>query len=266
MQQVGLITGASSGIGYELAKIHASKGRDLILVARRETRLEEIKLELESRYGIEVMVIAKDLSLESSADEIYQETLKANIQVDYLFNNAGFGGIGTVAERKMQSDIDMIKVNIVALTKLTKLYLPGMLKENKGRILNTSSTASLIPGPNQAVYYASKAYVTSFTNALAYEVNQSDVRVTALLPGPTETEFGRISQMNETSLFNKTYSAYEVALKGYKAMEAGKLEVITGTSKMQALLLKLSPIVPKKLVLSQVKKMQQLPKPKKKIK
>lgn len=256
--KVALITGASTGIGKEFAYIHAKRGGDLIVVARRKDKLEALKKDLESKYGISVMVIEKDLSQLSAPKEIYNEVRKSNINVDYLINNAGFGGRGKFHEREWEQDLTMINLNITALTALTRLFLPDFVTRNKGKILNVSSTASLMPGPLQAVYYATKAYVTFFSNALAEELHDTNVTVTNLMPGATETEFAKVSGMDKTSLFNKTFSARGVAEDGYNAMLKGKLDIITGVSGSQKMMMSMVPLIPKKMMLKQIRQMQEV--------
>lgn len=258
MKKVALITGASSGIGKEFAKIHASKGGDLIIVARREEKLNTLKKELEKEYGIEVKVLVKDLAKAEAPKEIYDEIKAANINIDYLINNAGFGGLGKFHERDWQDDLNMINLNIIALTALTRFFLPDFVKRNSGKILNVSSTASLMPGPLQAVYYATKAYVTSFSNAIAEELHDTKVTVTALLPGATETEFGKTSGMDKTDLFSNTFSAEGVAKDGYEAMLAGELDVLSGLTFTQKIMMKALAFTPKKMLLSQVRQMQEV--------
>lgn len=258
MKSTALITGASSGIGKELAYIHAEKGGDLVIVARRADKLNALKTDLEQKHGINVHVIVKDLTLPSAPQEIYEELRQAGIEIDYLINNAGFGGHGKFHERPWESDLAMINLNVVALTALTRLFLPDMVYKDSGRILNVSSTASLLPGPLQAVYYATKAYVTSFSNAIAEELYDTKVSVTALLPGATETEFARTSGMDKTDLFKNTYSAREVAEDGYKGMLEGKLDVMAGLSLTQRMMMASIPLTPKKMLLGQVRKMQEV--------
>lgn len=256
--KTALITGASSGIGKELAIIHAKQGGNLVLVARSEGRLNELKEQLEKKHQITVSVIAKDLSQTNAAHEIYNEIKKQGIEVDYLINNAGFGGVGKFNERKLKEDLNMINLNISALTALTHLFLQDFVKRNEGKILNVSSTASLLPGPLQAVYYATKAYVTSFSNALAEELHNTNVTVTNLMPGATATEFGKVSGMDKTELFNKTASAESVAKDGYDGMIKGKLDVISGLTTSQKIMMSMVPLTPKKVLLSQVRKMQEV--------
>ena len=156
------------------------------------------------------------------------------------------------------NDLSMINLNIVALTALTRYFLPGMVERNSGKILNVSSTASFMPGPLQAVYFATKAYVTYFSNAISEELHDTDVTVTALLPGATETEFAKTSGMDKTNLFKKTVSAYTVAKDGYDGMIAGKLDVVSGLTFQQKLMMAAIPVTPKKMLLSQVRKMQEI--------
>lgn len=256
MKNVALITGASTGIGKELAQIHAEKGGDLVIVARSADKLNILKSSLEKEYKIIVMVIPKDLGRADAPAEIYDELKQAGVQVDYLINNAGFGGIGRFDEREWAQDLAMINVNIIALTALTRLFLPGFVQRNKGKVLNVSSTASLMPGPLQAVYFATKAYVTSFSNAIAEELHGTKVSVTALLPGATETEFGRLSGMDKTVMFDKTAGARGVAEDGYMGMLSGKLNVISGLPFSQKILMAMIPFLPKKMLLKQVMQMQ----------
>lgn len=257
-KKVALITGASTGIGKELSHIHAEQGGDLIIVARNEKKLNELKAELEKKHKIKVLVIAKDLGKADAPKEIFEEVKKAGIQVEYLINNAGFGGLGKFHERKMEEDLAMINLNIVALTALTRLFLPQMVKRNSGKILNVSSTASFMPGPLQAVYYATKAYVTFFSNAIAEELYDTNITVTNLMPGATETEFGRVSGMDKTEMFNKTASARSVANDGYNGMVKGKLDVVSGLTFSQKMMMAMIPFTPKKMVLTQIRKMQEV--------
>lgn len=255
-RKVALITGASSGIGRELAKIHASKGGDLVVIARRENKLIELKNELEKKYNINVKTIAKDLSLPEAPTEIYNEVKKSGIKIDYLINNAGFGGRGLFYERPLSLDLQMIQVNIIALTTLTRLFLPEFVERNSGKILNVSSTASLMPGLLQAVYYATKAYVTFFSNAIAQELSNTNITVTNLMPGATETEFAKTSDMESTGVFAKPMSPDLVAREGYEGMLNSKLDVISGLTGSQKLMLKFAPLTPKKVLLKQVYNLQ----------
>ncbi|MGD1958195.1 MAG: SDR family NAD(P)-dependent oxidoreductase [Fulvivirga sp.] len=255
-KKIALITGASAGIGKEFAHIHAARGGDLVIVARREDKLLALKEEVEKNYAVKVNLLVKDLSDPKAPKEIYEEVLQQGIQIDYLINNAGFGGIGKFYERDLAKELNMINLNISALTSLTHFFLQDFVKKNSGRILNVSSTASLLPGPLQAVYYATKAYVTSFSNALAEELRDTDISVTNLMPGATATEFGSISGMDKTALFDKTASARKVAEDGYNGMLKEKLDVISGLTTSQKIVMSMVPLTPKKVLLSQVRKMQ----------
>lgn len=258
IQKSSINNRASSGIGKEFAHIHAEKGGDLIIVARRKDKLNQLKAELEQKHSIKVLVIAKDLSLANAPADIYQEVKEAGIEVDYLINNAGFGGRGKFHERAWVQDLAMINVNVIALTTLTRLFLPNFVNKNSGKVLNVSSTASLMPGPLQAVYYATKAYVTSFSNAIAEELHNTNITVTALLPGATETEFASTSGMDQTDLFANTFSARSVAQDGYDGMLAGKLNVIAGVTFAQKIMMATVPLMPKKMMLTQIRKMQEV--------
>ncbi|MFN5089848.1 MAG: SDR family NAD(P)-dependent oxidoreductase [Bacteroidota bacterium] len=230
MKNTALITGASNGIGLELAKVHASKGGDLVLVARNKTKLDELKAELESQFKVSVYTIGKDLSANNSAQEVYDETTKQNIQIDYLINNAGFGDFGMFAETEWNKELQMINLNITTLTQFTKLYLQDMVKRKSGKIMNVASTAAFQSGPTMAVYYATKAYVLSFSEAVDNEVSGKGVTVTTLCPGPTESGFQAAAAMEESNLVKgkKLPTAKEVAEYGYSSMMKGKTVAIHG--------------------------------------
>jgi short-subunit dehydrogenase len=243
-----LITGASGGIGLELARIHAQKGRDLVLVARSQDKLEIVKQELETQYEISVVLLIEDLSQPESAHRIFTRTEALGLEIDILINNAGFGGQGLFHEHNLSDERAMMQVNMIALTSLTHYYLKRMLERNRGRILNVSSTASFVPGPLHAVYYASKAYVTSFSLAIAEEVRGAGVTVTALCPGPVDTGFAAVAHLENVSIFKRAKSAVSVAQCGYRAMERGDL-VVFNERKLKFLLEWITPILPRKLVL-----------------
>ncbi|MDX2302993.1 MAG: SDR family oxidoreductase [Microscillaceae bacterium] len=225
-----LITGASNGIGLELAKVHASKGDHLVLVARNRAKLDELKSELERQYKVQVYVIAKDLSNNNAAQEVYDETQKQNIRVDYLINNAGFGDFGMFVETNWQKELQMISLNITTLTQFTKLYLQDMVKRKKGKIMNVASTAAFQSGPTMAVYYATKAYVLSFSEAVDNEVRKHGITITTLCPGATESGFQAAAAMEESALVKgkKLPTAKQVAEYGYKTMMKGKTVAIHG--------------------------------------
>lgn len=231
MNKTALITGASNGIGLELAKIHAKNSDNLVLVARSKDKLEELKADLEKQYKVTIYIIAKDLSLPNSAQDIFEEVKKQNITVNYLVNNAGFGDFGMFAETDWKKEEQMINLNITTLTQFTKLFLQDMIKNGGGKIMNVASTAAFQSGPTMAVYYATKAYVLSFSEAIDNEVRPQGVTVTALCPGATESGFQAVAKMEESKLVKgrKLPTSKEVAEYGYKAMMRGKTVAIHGT-------------------------------------
>lgn len=225
-----VITGASSGIGYEFAKILAQKQYQLVLVARNLDRLNDIKQELEAKFGINVILIPADLSLENVAEGIVKEIKYRQLNVEILVNNAGFGYGGYYTQQTWENEKDMIQVNIKSLSQLTKLILPLMLEKKKGRICNVASTAGFYPGPLMAVYYASKAYIVSYSQALSNELKKTGVTVTCLCPGPTATNFQTVAGVEKSRLFkiSKMATAKDVAEYGYQAMMRGKTVAIPG--------------------------------------
>jgi len=260
MSKRALITGASGGIGLELAQIHAANGGDLVLVARSRDKLLRIKSELEQQYKIKVHVIVQDLTETNAGRAVYDEVKSAGLEIDYLINNAGFGGIGKFNERKLEEDLAMIQLNVMALVELSHLYVKDFVARGSGKVLQVSSTASLVPGPLQATYYATKAFVTSFSNALAEELSGTRVSVTNLMPGATDTDFGKVSGMDKTKLFDDVSSAKSVAEDGYKAMMAGDIDKISGLTFSQKVLMKIMPFMPKKMILKQIRGMQEVKK------
>jgi short-subunit dehydrogenase len=255
MKKTALITGASNGIGLELAKIHASKGGDLVLVARNKSKLDELKTELEKQFNVSVYTIGKDLSATESAQEIYDETNRQNIQVDYLINNAGFGDFGMFTDTDWNKELKMINLNITTLTLFTKLYLQDMVKRKSGKIMNVASIASFQPGPTLAVYCATKAYVLSFTEAISNEVSDKGVSIIALCPGATETGFQAAGGLDESKLFKdkKLPTGKEVAEYGYSSMIKGKTVAIHGI--MNYILSNSIRFIPRALVLKVSRKM-----------
>jgi short-subunit dehydrogenase len=258
MKNVALITGASSGIGRELAWIHAERGNDLIVVARREHELQTLAQEINAKHGTQVRVIAKDLAVATAPQEIFDEVEAAGLQVDYLINNAGFGLLGNFVERDLAATLPMIQVNIVALTALTRLFVPGMVARKQGWVLNVASVAGLMPGgPLQSVYFASKAYVISFSSGLAEELRGTNVTVTTLCPGPTETEFAKVAEMNASAVFANAFSARSVAEDGYNAMLKGELLKISGVPFSQKVMIPIMPLLPRAGILSAIRKTQE---------
>ncbi|HYA85815.1 MAG TPA: SDR family oxidoreductase [Nitrospirota bacterium] len=242
--QTALITGASGGIGYEFAKLLAQDCNTLVLVARNGDRLAEVKKELETGTSVSVLVVEKDLAKPGAADELYRELRIKNIGVDILVNNAGFGDNGAFSETDWALEEKMIAVNIIALTQMTKLFVKGMVERKSGRVLNVASTAAFQPGPFMAVYYASKAYVLSFSEAIASELKGTGVTVTVLCPGPTGTGFATTARMEHSRLFNlvKPASAADVARFGYQAMQSGSMVAIHGAlNKIMAFSTRMAP-------------------------
>src|ERR1700693_836076 len=200
--QTALVTGGSGGIGLEIAKVLARNGCDLVLVARKRDTLEAAAGQIEGKFDVRVQVFAADLRRPDAPQTIFNFLHNENIPIEALVNNAGFGLGGEFADTKIKRELEMIQVNIVALTHLTKLFLPPMIKRNSGRVLNVASTAAFQPGPLMAVYYATKAYVLSFSEALAEELRNSGVTVTALCPGPTQTAFASSAEVGGSRLFS----------------------------------------------------------------
>jgi uncharacterized protein len=255
MSKTALITGSSNGIGYELAKIHAEKGGDLVLVARSKDKLDELKKELEEKYNIRVITIGKDLSVTGAAKEVYDELNQNRISVDYLINNAGLGDFGFFAESDWKKQETMINLNITALTHFTRLFLPDMIRRGNGKILNLASTASFQPGPTMAVYFATKAYVLSFSEAIHNEVRDKGISVTALCPGSTESGFhAAVTDGRKPLKDRKKSSSREVAEYGYRAMMKGKAVAIHGFK--NSIMANSVRFVPRSLVVKIARKMQ----------
>jgi short-subunit dehydrogenase len=228
-RQTALITGASVGIGRDLARVFAEHGHDLVLTARNRGQLEALAAELKQRHGVTVHVIAKDLAQPAAPLELFDEARSRGAPIDVLVNNAGFGTSGPFDRTDVDAILNMLQVNVVALTHLTRLFLPEMLARGHGRILNVASTAAFQPGPLMAVYYASKAYVLSLSEAIAAEVERKGVTVTALCPGPTATEFQKRAGVENSRLFQRnTMDAMTVARAGYAGLMRGKRIVIPG--------------------------------------
>lgn len=224
MRKTALITGASGGLGMEFARIYAREGYDLVIAARSEGKLFKLKNELEQQYNCHVHVFAIDLSQPDAAYEVYNYTLEQNITVDSLVNNAGFGDFGNFWEVDIQRQTELLQVNIVALVQLTRYFLPGMVERGRGSVLNLSSVAAFSAGPRMCLYYASKEFVRSFSEAIAEELRGTGVTVTALCPGPTATGFEKAAEMKNSHMFTmfKPASAKAVAEAGYKAASRGK--------------------------------------------
>jgi short-subunit dehydrogenase len=230
MSKTALITGASSGIGLELAKIFAANNINLVLVARSENKLKALSAELHAKHNIGVTVLAFDLSDYNNAQKVFDACTAASIQIDYLVNNAGFGDFGLFHESDWHKQEQMINLNITTLTYLTRLFIPGMIAQRAGKIMNVASTASFQPGPTMSVYYATKAYVLSFSEAISNELEPYGITVTALCPGATESDFQNKADMHESRLVKgrKLPTSAAVAAYGYAAMMKGQVVAIHG--------------------------------------
>lgn len=257
MKNTALITGASNGIGYELAMIHAAKGSDLVLVARNRHRMEKLKSELEKKNHVNVYIIMKDLAVPGAAREVFDEIKLHRITIEYLINNAGFGDFGFFAESDWSRQEQMINLNILSLAHLTWLFLPDMISRKRGRIMNVASTAAFAPGPTMAVYFATKAFVLSFSQAIDNEVREHGITVTSLCPGPTETGFKDASSLQGSRIFEnrRIPGAREVAEYGYYSMMSGKTVAIHGLK--NKLLAHSARMMPPKVVARATRKIQE---------
>ena len=243
-----LITGASSGIGLELAKCFAAEGSDLVLTARNRDALQSLADELRRTHKIEASVLPADLSLPETPERIFKELQGRGIVVDILVNNAGFGAWGRFAGLPLQRQLEILQVNITALVHLTGLFLPGMLQRRRGGILNVASVAGFVPGPGMAIYYATKAFVLSFTEALAEELVGANVTVSALCPGPTITNFGKAAQMDKEvrKIRMGLMTAESVAAYGIRAFQKKKVVAVPGLQ--NRLIIILSRCLPRSMV------------------
>lgn len=255
--KTALITGASSGIGLELAKIFASKGINLIIASRNIIELAHLGTELSQKHKIYVEEIEIDLSRPGAAKKLYDEVKSLNFEIEYLINNAGFGDYGLFYESDWDKQERMINLNMLALTHLTRLFLPEMVKRKSGKIMNVASTAAFQPGPLMSVYYASKSYVLFFSEAIANELEGTGVTVTALCPGPTKSGFQKTANVEHSkSLDGKSIPiAKDVAEYGYRAMMKGKRVAIHGMLNRE--LAFFSRRAPKKFILNTVRRMNE---------
>ena len=245
-------------MGKSFAEIHAKNGGDLVIVARSIDKLENLKKTFEENFNVEVYVLPKDLSQINTAEEIYAELQNKKFSVDYLINNAGLGGQGYFHERPMDDDLNLIMVDVVALTKLTKIFLRDFVKRGIGKILNVSSTAALFPGgPMQSVYYAAKSYVTALSEGIWQEIQGTGVTITTLMPGGMDTGFAKASKLENTDLAKAmTFSPEIVAKDGYDAMMRGDMEIISKITPDQEEWFKSIPAIPKNIILKQIFDMQ----------
>ena len=238
-----LVTGASSGIGRDLARLFAADRYHVVLVARRIGALEALASDLTRQHGVTATPIEFDLSRPDAPQRLCETVQRKDMAIDIVVNSAGFALQGAVANLPLDRQIDMIQVNVTALTTLTRLFLPPMLQRGRGGVLNVASTAAFQPGPLMAVYYATKVYVESFTEALAEEVAGTPLRISCLCPGPTATGFADAAAVSGTNLFKRgTMSSADVAKAGYAAWKRGEVVVIPGFSnKMGAALVRVAP-------------------------
>lgn len=225
-----LITGGTSGIGLELAKLFAQEGFNLALVARDFSELQAISVEFHHQYNIDVITIEKDLSKKEAPFEVCEEIKSKNIRIDILVNNAGQGAYGRFTETDVHHELEIIQLNIAAYVVLTKYFLKDMLSRNEGRILNVASIAGKMPGPWQSVYHGTKAFVVSWTEAIQQEIKDTNVTITTLLPGATATDFFHKADMEEATLVQKGDLAdpAKVAKDGFKALMAGEHKIVSG--------------------------------------
>ena len=255
MVKTALITGATSGIGLELAQMLARNGVNLVIISRDEQKLKTAKEKLE-KFNIQVKTISIDLAQVNAARKVYKFTEKNGIKIDFLINNAGFGSYGDFKDVNLDRQIDMIQTNITSLTALTHVYLPHLITCS-GKIMNVASTAAFQPGPYMAVYYATKAYVLHFSEAIAEELTKTNVTVTCLCPGPTYTDFHITANLGKSKLLDvvSPMSAKRVAEIGFKAMMRGKRIAIPGFR--NNLLNTLIRFTPRKVVVKIMKKIQE---------
>jgi uncharacterized protein len=251
-----LITGASSGIGLEFAKIFAAAGNDLVLVARSGGKLMQLAEELQRKHDISVRVIGADLAKMAEVQKVYDTCKAYDIQIDYLINNAGFGDFGFFIESDWYKTEQMLDLNIKSLTKMCHLFIPDMVQRKSGKVLNVASTAAFQPGPTMAAYYATKSYVLFLSEAIYNELLGTGVSITCLCPGATESGFQNASNLHESAMIKgrKLPTAKEVAAFGYKAMMGNKLTVIHGMKNF--FMANVSRFAPRKMVLSVVRKVQ----------
>jgi short-subunit dehydrogenase len=229
MGKTALVTGASAGLGAELARLFASDKHDVVLVARRRDKLEALALQIAEKYGVQAHVLPEDLTDREAPERIVAELARRKLAIEFLVNNAGFGTNGAFAELDVRRELEMVQVNVTALVHLTRLLLPTMIANRSGRILNLGSTAGFQPGPFMAGYYASKAFVNSFTEALAYELRGTGVTATVSCPGATATEFAVVAGTDKSALFKAgTMGAGAVAAHAYRGMMRGDTMAIPG--------------------------------------
>lgn len=256
MKHTALITGASGGIGEELARVFATQGFDLVLVARSQGKLEELAQKLKTQHGIQSHAIGLDLSDPQSPALLQQKVSELGLEVEVLVNNAGFADFGDFAQSELSKQMQMIQLNIATLTELTHRFLPAMVARKRGFVLNVASTAAFMPGPLMSVYYATKAYVLSFSEAIREELKGSGVQVTALCPGPVATGFQKAAAMEGSRLLtnplNPMMPVEAVAQAGYEGLMRGQAVVVPGL--MNKLIIQMPRFLPRSLVPNVVKR------------
>jgi len=256
MKKRALITGSSSGIGLELARIFAKNGNDLVLVALEKNLLSVIREELTKDWGVDVYIIEKDLSVADATNEVFEEIMSQGFEIECLINNAGFGDFSSYYLCDWEKQERMINLNVMALAHLCRLFLPSMIERGSGKIMNLASNAAFQPGPGMSIYFASKAFVLSFSEALAEEVRGSGVTVTALCPGSTKTRFNTLASGGRIQLKenDKRPGPKEVAEFGYRSLISGKTVAIHGFK--NRLIIFLIRFLPRGFVTKQAKKIQ----------
>ncbi len=256
MANTALITGASSGMGAEFARYHAQKGGDLVIVARRTEALQALKRELETARGITAHVISSDLAAENGAAALYDAVKALGVQIDILINNAGFGGHGDHIDRPLDQELSMIDLNVKALVTLTQKFASDMVRHGSGKILQVGSTAGFVPGPKQAIYFATKAFVNSYSQAINHELRDKGVTSTVLVPGYVPTEFAKAADLEGTDLVKqKGRSAALTAKLGYDGMMRGDL-VVFNEAQLKFVLGWVTPFLPRRAVLKMMERMQ----------
>ena len=257
MPDTALITGASGGIGEELARLLAANGANVVLLARSAAKLTALAEELGRAHAIQASVIAQDLSVSDAVDRVVGELAARGITIDILINNAGFATYGPFVQTPIAEEARLLQVNVIALTMLTKRLLPTMIQRRHGRVLNVASTAAFQPGPLMAVYYASKAYVLSFSEAIAEELDGTGVTVTTLAPGPTTTGFQSAAGLHPSAPSGGTapMTSMSVAEEGLAAMYAGKRLVVPGFQNRIVVLA--NRLLPRRMIVRQVRRIQE---------
>ncbi|MDA3929827.1 MAG: SDR family oxidoreductase [Prolixibacteraceae bacterium] len=226
MNNYCLITGAASGIGYEFAKIYIQKSFNLVLIDLNLEKLKDIKNEFESSFKNKVVIMQKDLCLQNIANEIYDELKKEKIEIEVLINNAGFGSYGSFMEVSWEKQLNLIQLTVITTSHLIRLFLKDMLERNSGQILTVSSISAFMPGPIMAVYFSSKTYLLSFCQAIANEVSHTNIKISVLCPGMTQTNFQKTNGNNKPKFTMLRATAKHVAEYGVKSLEKGKVVAI----------------------------------------